>query len=58
MSLASEISQKVSFLKERARMLKTARTFFEERTVLEVDCPALSEVASVDAHIDLIRCQP
>jgi elongation factor P--(R)-beta-lysine ligase len=58
MFLASEISQKISFLKERARMLKQARMFFEERNVLEVDCPALSEAASVDTHIDLIRCQP
>ena len=57
-SLASEMTQKVSFLKERAFMLKQAREFFEKRGVLEVDCPALTAAASVDAHIDLIKCQP
>ena len=35
-------------------MLAQTRIFFEERSVLEVDCPILTEGASVDAHIDLI----
>ena len=35
-------------------MLRKARLFFEERGVLELDCPLLSTRASVDAHIDLI----
>lgn len=56
MSLASELSKKIVFLKERAFMLKKARQFFEERNVLEVDCPSLSASASIDTHIDLIPC--
>lgn len=47
-------SLKISRLKDRAAMLKAARLFFEERGILEVDCPLLSPRASVDAHIDLI----
>lgn len=35
-------------------MLKTARSFFDNRNILEVDCPLLSASASIDAHIDLI----
>jgi len=35
-------------------MLKASRNFFDQRNVLEVDCPILSPRASVDAHIDLI----
>jgi lysyl-tRNA synthetase class 2 len=35
-------------------MLKTARQFFDERGVLEVDCPILSARAAIDTHIDLI----
>jgi len=41
-------------IERRARMLRTVRTFFEERAILEVDCPILSKSASVDTHIDLI----
>ncbi|WP_068469102.1 EF-P lysine aminoacylase EpmA [Candidatus Protochlamydia phocaeensis] len=47
-------SLKVARLQDRALMLKRARAFFDERQVLEVDCPILSVRASVDAHIDLI----
>lgn len=53
MSTSTFISQTIR-LQDRARMLKAARTFFEERAVLEVDCPILTAQASVDAHIDLI----
>lgn len=35
-------------------MMRLTRTFFEERGLIEVDCPLLSKNASVDAHIDLI----
>lgn len=35
-------------------MLAKCRAFFQERGVCEVDCPAISAGASVDAHIDLI----
>lgn len=58
-SLASTVrdsiqSSKLTRLQDRAFMLKTARSFFDQRGVLEVDCPILSPQASVDAHIDLI----
>ena len=41
-------------LKDRAHMLKTVRSFFHEKGIIEVDCPCLSPFASVDTHIDLI----
>lgn len=47
-------TSKISRLQDRACMLKAARNFFDQRGVLEVDCPILSSQASVDAHIDLI----
>jgi lysyl-tRNA synthetase class 2 len=41
-------------------MLKSARAFFAERNILEVDCPALSPAAPVDKHIDVMKveCAP
>jgi lysyl-tRNA synthetase class 2 len=45
---------KVARLRDRSFMLKEARQFFDERGVLEVDCPLLTSGASVDVHIDLI----
>ena len=47
-------STKVARLIDRAHMLKAARTFFNEKGMIEVDCPCLSAYASVDTHIDLI----
>ncbi len=46
---------KVPFLKDRALMLQRARTFFSQRQVLEVDCPALSHGAPIDLHIDVMK---
>lgn len=55
MSLASQVNvSKAARLHDRAAMLKQARQFFYDRNILEVDCPALSRFASVDAHIDLM----
>lgn len=48
-------TSKIARLKDRALMLRTARHFFDERKVVEVDCPILSRQASIDTHIDLIR---
>lgn len=45
---------KKSRLLDRASLLRAARDFFHERGVIEVDCPLLTSLASVDAHIDLI----
>jgi lysyl-tRNA synthetase class 2 len=36
-------------------MLSSARAFFKQRNVLEVDCPALSQAAPIDAHIDVMQ---
>ncbi len=44
----------LAILKDRARLLQEARSFFSMRQILEVDCPIISAAASVDAHIDLI----
>ncbi len=41
-------------LKDRAFMLRSAREFFYERDVLEVDCGALIKKAPIDMHIDVI----
>lgn len=49
-----EKSKKIAILHDRAAMFSKARSFFMERGVLEVDCPILTQGASVDAHIDLI----
>ncbi|MBJ7449776.1 MAG: EF-P lysine aminoacylase GenX [Parachlamydiales bacterium] len=53
MFLASQ--NKLDFLQERARMLHAARSFFFQRNIMEVDCPAITNQASVDAHIDLFE---
>lgn len=45
---------RIAILQDRARLLAKARSFFLEREVLEVDCPLLTQGASIDAHIDLI----
>lgn len=39
-------------------MLKEARRFFAERSILEVDCPALTQYAPVDEHIDIMSLSP
>lgn len=46
---------KVARLQDRALMFKLAREFFDQRKILEVDCPILSLQASIDTHIDLIH---
>lgn len=53
--MSLELINRVEILKDRAHMLATARAFFAEKGILEVDLPALSKRASVDAHIDLIE---
>jgi lysyl-tRNA synthetase class 2 len=45
---------RASNLYTRAEMFFKAREFFRERKIVEVDCPILTQAASVDAHIDLI----
>ncbi len=38
-------------------MLAQSRQFFAERSIMEVDCAALSPYASIDRHIDLIEAR-
>ncbi len=45
----------LKLLRDRSHMLRQARSFFFERDVLEVDCPALSSSACVDQHIDVMK---
>lgn len=47
-------TERLGILRDRAAMLSRSRNFFQARGVFEVDCPAISANASVDAHIDLI----
>lgn len=47
-------ASRLDHLRDRATMLQRSRLFFEERNVLEVDCPAISRASSVDLHIDPI----
>lgn len=59
MSLESEMKNSInntrlSKLRDRAEMMRTVRDFFYSKDVLEVDCPLITQAASVDAHIDLI----
>jgi len=44
-------------LADRANMLAASRSFFAERGVMEVDCPSLTALASVDLHIDLFTVE-
>jgi lysyl-tRNA synthetase class 2 len=48
-------SQKLKALRVRAEMLARTRKFFEERDVLEVDCPILNSATNIDDHIDPIE---
>ncbi len=45
---------KNAILKDRSIMFSKSRAFFTQRGLIEVDCPCISQAASVDAHIDLI----
>lgn len=41
-------------LQKRAQMLSEVRAFFAARNILEVDCPALTQNAPIDEHIDVM----
>ena len=51
------LTNKLEILKDRAMMLRQSRLFFEERHILEVDTPVLSQETSSDVFIDLIQAQ-
>lgn len=44
---------KLTILQDRAHLFKKVREFFEKRSVLEVDCPALSRYTNISRHIDI-----
>lgn len=46
---------KLKILEDRAQMLASARAFFQEKGVLEVDCLALLRYPPLDSHIDCIQ---
>jgi len=46
---------KTDTLIDRAQMLRSARNFFFEKGVVEVDTPLLSQAAPIDTHIDVMR---
>ena len=54
--MSPESPKRIQILRDRARMLRHARAFFEERGVLETDCPLISSTAAIDSNIDLIPC--
>lgn len=43
-----------NLIKDRAEMLARARSFFAALSILEVDCPALTQKSSIDEHIDVM----
>lgn len=45
----------VNLLKLRSMMFSKVRSFFSERGLLEVDCPAICNFAPIDLHIDIMR---
>jgi elongation factor P--(R)-beta-lysine ligase len=47
---------KIENLKKRSEILRRIRSFFYERSVLEVETPILSKYASVDLNIDSFSC--
>lgn len=53
MSLA--LASRIEMIRDRAKMFALVRSFFEDRGVLEVDVPILSQSAPVDLHIDLVE---
>lgn len=52
--MSTSQDSKLTLLKDRAQMFTAVRSFFAERGILEVDCPALSPAASIDLHIEVI----
>lgn len=53
--MSLESTNKISILKERARMFQKARDFFSKREILEVDVPVMTQKAPIDLHIDLVK---
>jgi elongation factor P--(R)-beta-lysine ligase len=54
----SPASDRIKLLKDRALMLKKVRLFFSQRKIFEVDCPILSQKATIDTHIEVMQTSP
>jgi len=54
---ASNTTDKIAALRERASCLRAVRSFFHERDIMEVDCPMLGHAAPIDTHIDVMRVE-
>lgn len=52
--MSQELENRCRNLRRRSALFAKVRQFFQVRGFIEVDCPALSQSASVDEHIDLI----
>ena len=45
------------YAQKRAQVLKKVRHFFDERNIIEVETPALSQGTVTDVHLDAISCR-
>ena len=50
-----DLDRKKEILIDRAHMHKKARSFFEQKNVLELDCPILNKFPNIDNYIDPIE---
>lgn len=57
MNTSQESSEKIAALQTRALFFQKVRTFFAERSVLEVDCPALGIYPALSEHIDVFEVE-
>ncbi|MCK5003270.1 MAG: EF-P lysine aminoacylase GenX [Gammaproteobacteria bacterium] len=48
-------SASLEIIKQKARMLKDIRAFFDDRDVLEVDTPLLASAGNTDLHIESLK---
>ena len=48
------LQNKASLIKARALAFQKARAFFQQKNILEVDCPLLSPKATIDTNVDPI----
>lgn len=49
--------EQIDLIKDRARILKSARQFFSTRNVTEIDCQMLRPFPAIDAHVEAIETE-
>ncbi len=54
---SEKYARKISYLKERARVVSAVRAFFDKRGYLEVETPALQTAPCMEAHIQAFAAQ-